>query len=86
MNETTTTATTAEQLRDLAGVIESNPQARNAIGAGFRLIADAMDRPPCEDCGSTQGQALDPADNPETGADAGNGQHLADTPTGQLGA
>lgn len=59
----------AEQLRALARKIEDQPSAREAIAAGFRLVADAMEGKPCEDCASQQGQVLDPADNPEAGAD-----------------
>jgi len=59
----------AEQLRALARQIEDQPSAREAIAAGFRLVADAMEGKPCEDCASEQGARLDPADNPEAGAD-----------------
>lgn len=73
----------AEQLRALARQIEDQPSAREAIAAGFRMIADAMEGKPCEDCTSQQGQALDPDDNPEAGADtAPAGVDLVDTATG----
>lgn len=68
----------AEQLRALARTIEDQPSAREAIAAGFRLVADAMEGKPCEDCTSQQGQALDPADNPEAGADTAPRQLTAD--------
>lgn len=77
----------AERLHQLADQIEAQPQAREQIAAGFRLVALAMAPLPlgtaCEDCTSQQGQALDPDDNPEAGADtAPAGVDLVDTATG----
>lgn len=42
------TTTTALRLIELAEIIENNPQARESVAEGFRLIAEAMK--PCEDC------------------------------------
>ncbi len=49
------------QLRELAEKIEANPNNRDHIAAGFRLIAEAME--PCEDCGAI----LHGSDLPEAG-------------------
>lgn len=87
-----------DTLRHLADQIENQPQAREQIAAGFRLMAGFFEHmltllvgsatpedalrvleesahqlrksiASCTDCTSQQGQALDPADNPEAGAD-----------------
>lgn len=101
-----------DTLRHLADQIENQPQAREQIAEGFRLMAAFFEHmltmmagsatpedalrvleesahqlresiASCTDCTSQQGQALDPADNPEAGADtAPAGADLVDTATG----
>lgn len=50
----------ASQLRTLAATVRDNPSAREAIAAGFELIAAAMDGPPCIDCAAQQHAAAEP--------------------------
>lgn len=51
----------SNELRDLADRIAGQYIDREAIAAGFRLIADQLE--------ATEPVKLDPADNPEAGAD-----------------
>lgn len=64
---------TGAALRVLAEEVRQNVYAREAIAKALELIACAMSPcEGCEDCGSTQQAAvIDPADNPEAGADVG---------------
>lgn len=64
MPETTTPAESrADTLRRHAATIRNNVQAREAIAAGFELIAEAMT--PCEDCGNPSLQDLHDAMVPD---------------------
>lgn len=49
----------ASQLRQLAAIVRDNPTARDAIAAGFEIIADALDGPPCIDCAAQAHAAPD---------------------------
>ncbi len=62
----------ADQVREHAAYVRSNPNNAQAIAAALELIADAMDGKPCEDCASRQGAVIDPDDNPEAGQDGDN--------------
>ena len=64
----TTTNPNAEQLRGIVAAMgtASTSTCLELIGAALLVIADAME--PCEDCGRKPA-VIDPADNPETGAD-----------------
>lgn len=66
----------AAGLLTIADQIENQPNAREAIATGFRLVALAMS--PCEDCGRQVAPVIHPDDNPETGAD------LVDTAAGKV--
>lgn len=84
MNEQTETITTDNApglLLALADQIESNPQARDAIAAGFRVIAAVMSQEPSDNMREAllrwlnkDGEAVPAAtiaseDNPEAGAE-----------------
>lgn len=66
----------AAGLLTIADQIEGNPNAREAIATGFRLVALAMQ--PCEDCGREPSPVIHPDDNPANGAD------LVDTASGKV--
>lgn len=66
-----TETTPAQELANLADLIENTPNNRHLIAKAVRLVAEQM--VPCEDCGKeppTAGHSgvIDPADNPEAGA------------------
>ena len=67
-----TETTPAQELANLADLIENTPNNRHLIAKAVRMVATAMK--PCEDCGKeappTAGhsEVIDPADNPEAGA------------------
>jgi hypothetical protein len=83
MNEDITTDNAPGILLALADQVEGNPQAREAIAAGFRVIA-VMWMVEAEQATETEPDpdTIDPDDNPATGADAGAGANLGDAATG----
>lgn len=67
MTEEITNDNAAGILLGLADHLEANPKDVGAIAAGFRVLAAVMILN--EDCAAVKHAVIDPADNPEAGAE-----------------